>query len=132
MQQQPRQDTLPEIAVRKELHRQGLRYRLHRAVVPGTRRRADIVFGPAKVAVFIDGCFWHGCTEHGDQEPAVNRWYWPAKINRNRQRDEDTTRRLEQAGWLVIRIWEHEVAAAAAERIVAAVRMRRGRSIEMR
>jgi DNA mismatch endonuclease (patch repair protein) len=94
--------------------------------VPGTRRRrADIVFGQAKVAVFVDGCFWHGCPEHGRRAHEVNSWYWPAKIVRNQTRDQDTDRRLIEAGWHVVRVWEHDDAVTAADAIEAAVRTRR-------
>jgi DNA mismatch endonuclease, patch repair protein len=103
----------------------GLRYRLHRAPVPGLRRKADIVFGPARVAVFVDGCFWHGCPDHGRRLFEINNWYWPAKIDRNRRRDVDTDQALTKAGWLVVRVWEHELtepgASAAVERVKEAL-----------
>jgi DNA mismatch endonuclease, patch repair protein len=118
-------DTAPETALRRELHRRGLRYRLERQIVPGTRRRADIVFGPAKVAVFVDGCFWHGCPDHGAHVPTTNQWYWPAKIAGNKRRDADTDMRLREAGWRVIRVWEHEDPNDAAMRIDAVIRCRR-------
>ncbi len=124
MRQQRSRDTAPELAVRRLLHAAGLRYRVDRRPLPGLRRRADIVFGPAQVAVFIDGCFWHGCPTHG-RRPVANDWYWPEKIRRNRERDADTTQQLEAAGWLVIRAWEHESAQAVADRVVAAVDSRR-------
>lgn len=125
MQLQPRADTRPELELRRALHRRGLRYRLHRSVVPGTRRQVDIVFGPAKVAVFVDGCFWHGCPEHHPTPPKVNTWYWPDKIQRNRDRDADSAARLADAGWLVVRVWEHEDVEVAAEVIEAAVLQRK-------
>src|SRR5215207_4342941 len=102
-----RRDTAPEVALRSELHRLGLRYRVDRSPVLGVRRRADVVFGPARVAVFVDGCFWHGCPIHGTW-PKKNADFWRDKIETNMRRDTDTDRRLEEAGWLVIRIWEHE------------------------
>jgi DNA mismatch endonuclease, patch repair protein len=114
-------DTGPELALRRELHRLGLRYRLHQAVVPGVRRRPDIVFGPKRVAVFIDGCFWHGCPQHATVAKA-NRAFWNAKIRSNQLRDSDTNLRLEEAGWRVVRIWEHEDPEAAALRIKSFVR----------
>ena len=121
MQLQRERDTGPEIALRRELHRRGLRYRLDAPVVPGTRRRVDIVFPTARVAVFVDGCFWHGCPEHGRRTHGVNGWYWPGKIDGNRRRDADTDERLRAAGWAVIRVWEHEqpeaVAPAVAQRV---------------
>jgi len=117
--------TAPELALRSRLHRLGLRYRTHVAPLATLRRKADIVFGPARVAVFVDGCFWHGCPEHGRRAHAVNGWYWPEKIARNKRRDTDTDRRLEEAGWLVVRVWEHEDDALAATRIAELVRARR-------
>lgn len=126
MQVQARRDTEPELALRRELHRRGLRYRLHQPVVPGTRRRlVDVVFAGPKVAVFLDGCFWHGCEEHGRPLPKANAWYWPAKIERNVRRDLDTTERLGTAGWVVLRIWEHEDPRQAADRVQQAVEARR-------
>lgn len=123
MQQQRSADTGPELRLRKALHGRGLRYQLHRAIVPGTkRRRVDIAFPRARVAVFVDGCFWHGCAEHGRRLHDINRWYWPAKIEGNRERDRDTDARLTDAGWRVVRVWEHddpEQAAVRIERIVA-------------
>lgn len=110
-------DTGPELALRRELHRLGLRYRLHRAVVPGVRRRPDIVFGPKRLAVFIDGCFWHGCPQHATMAKA-NRQFWQHKIRENKRRDADTDRRLRRAGWWVIRIWEHETVESAARRVL--------------
>lgn len=127
MQQQRSEDTRPERELRQELHRRGLRFRLHRKIVVGTNRRADIVFGPARVAVFVDGCFWHGCPRHGKRESSVNSWYWPDKIARNVDRDRDTDARLRSDGWLVVRIWEHEERARAADRIERAVLQRRGK-----
>jgi DNA mismatch endonuclease (patch repair protein) len=121
MQAQPRRDTAPELALRRELHRAGLRYRVDVAPLSGLRRRADIVFARARVAVFVDGCFWHGCDRHGRREHQVNAWYWPEKIDRNRRRDADTDRRLGEAGWTVLRVWEHEAPAEAAQRVVGAV-----------
>jgi DNA mismatch endonuclease (patch repair protein) len=93
-------------------------------VLPDKRRRVDIVFGPSKVAVFVDGCFWHGCPVHATH-PRANSDYWHDKIATNRRRDRDTDRQLEASGWMVIRIWEHEDPIAGASRIEAAVRERR-------
>lgn len=118
MQLQQERDTLPELRIRRELHRRGLRYRVDLAVVPGTRRRrVDIAFTRARIAVFVDGCFWHGCAEHGVRKHDVNGWYWPDKIAGNQARDVDTDERLRGVGWEVIRIWEHDDPAEAAERI---------------
>lgn len=125
MQLQGERDTEPELALRRELHRLGLRYRLERQVVPGTRRRVDIAFGPAKVAVLVDGCFWHGCPDHGTLPAETNRDFWEDKIARNRERDRDTDQRLEAAGWEVIRVWEHEPPDQAADRVAQIVRGRR-------
>lgn len=122
MQQQRRRDTKPELAVRRAAHALGLRYRVDVAPIPG-RLRADMVFSRAKVAVYIDGCFWHGCPEHAT-EPKANREWWLEKLSRNRQRDADTDARLVAAGWLPLRIWEHEAPAAAARRIAETVRTR--------
>ena len=108
MQQQRVRDTEPELALRRELHRRGYRYRVDYALLPTMRRRrADIVFTRQKIAVFLDGCFWHGCDEHGTV-PTANRDWWRNKIQANRERDRDTNARLQDAGWRVIRIWEHQ------------------------
>lgn len=124
MQLQRGRNTKPEMRLRRELHRRGLRYRLDQPVVPGTkRRRVDIVFPTARLAVFVDGCFWHGCPEHGRRTHDVNGWYWPDKIAGNRQRDRDTDARLIDSGWQVIRVWEHDDAVGAADAIEAIVRM---------
>ena len=125
MSAQRSKDTAPELALRSRLHRMGLRYRTHVAPLATLRRRADIVFGPARVAVFVDGCFWHGCPEHGRRRHAVNGWYWPEKIARNQRRDADTDRQLEAAGWLVVRVWEHEDHEQVAARVAELVRARR-------
>ena len=122
MQLQRERDTGPEMALRRELHRRGLRYRVDQPIVTGTRRRVDIVFASARVAVFVDGCFWHGCRWHGKREHAVNGWYWPDKIAGNRTRDRDTDKRLRRAGWTVVRVWEHADPIVAADRIEAAIR----------
>lgn len=128
MQLQRERDTTPELKLRRELHRRGLRYRLDRPVVPGAmRRRVDIVFPKARVAVFVDGCFWHGCVAHGGRRHEVNGWYWPAKIASNRRRDADTDQRLVEAGWTVIRVWEHDPSSIAASRIEEVVQLPRPR-----
>jgi DNA mismatch endonuclease (patch repair protein) len=120
MQQQRRRDTQPEIALRRALHAAGLRYRVERPVIPGMRRRADIVFGPAKVAVFVDGCFWHMCPEHATF-PRANADWWRQKLERNYARDQDTDRLLRKQGWLPVRVWEHEDMAEAVLRIAEVV-----------
>lgn len=107
MQRQARRDTGPEMALRSELHRLGLRYRVNARPLPGFRRRADIIFTRARVAVFVDGCFWHGCPEHASTPKANSEW-WRDKIAANVARDRDTDSRLQDAGWSVVRVWEHE------------------------
>lgn len=124
MQAQRTRDTAPELAVRRLLHAAGLRYRVDRTPLPGLRRRADVVFGPTKVAVYVDGCFWHGCPQHGTR-PAANRDWWQAKLAGNRARDADTDARLAAAGWAVLRVWEHEDPREAAEEIRRLVAARR-------
>lgn len=113
MKTQARRDTKPEMTLRRELYRLGLRYRVDRAVIPGVRRRADVVFTRARVVVFVDGCFWHGCPMHGTQ-PKANAEWWRSKLEANVARDRDTDERLRAAGWRVVRIWEHEDMRAAA------------------
>lgn len=117
-----RRDTGPELALRLELHRRGLRYRVDFAPLPGVRRRADIVFTRRRLCIFIDGCFWHGCPDHFTA-PRTNADYWTPKINGNRERDADTDRRLAEAGWSVLRIWEHEDAVTAADRVKGALEL---------
>ncbi|MDF3141599.1 MULTISPECIES: very short patch repair endonuclease [unclassified Streptomyces] len=117
-------DTKPELLVRRLVHASGLRYRVAARPVPDLRRTADMVFRPAKVAVFIDGCYWHGCPEHY-VSPKTNPGYWSDKVARNVARDRDTDRQLENAGWLVLRYWEHASAQASAAEIIQVVRTRR-------
>ena len=117
-------DTKAEIAVRRLVHAQGLRYRVNARPEADLRRTADLLFTRARVAVFIDGCYWHGCPEHFTM-PATNLDFWSAKIGRNRERDAETTARLEEREWLVLRFWEHEPPASVADRIGQAVRVRR-------
>jgi DNA mismatch endonuclease, patch repair protein len=120
MQATRQRDTPPERALRSELHRRGMRYNVQRAPLPQLRRRADIVFPRARVAVYVDGCFWHACPVHGTW-PKANAAWWRAKIESNRLRDRDTDWRLKEAGWTVVRVWEHEEPEAAADRVQAAV-----------
>jgi DNA mismatch endonuclease (patch repair protein) len=122
-----RRDTSPELAVRRLLHARGLRYRVDLPLAFDRRRRADITFTRAKVVVFIDGCFWHGCPQHY-VEPKAHGDYWPAKIARNRQRDAETTARLQADGWTVLRFWEHEEAAAVAAAVHAELAACRART----
>jgi DNA mismatch endonuclease, patch repair protein len=119
-----RRDTGCELLLRRHLHAAGLRYRVNYPV-PGNRRRTiDIAFTRAKVAVFVDGCFWHGCPEHGTQ-PRANADWWTQKLATNQARDADTTVVLEAAGWAVVRVWEHVEPAEAARIVADAVRERR-------
>ncbi|WMX48979.1 very short patch repair endonuclease [Streptomyces roseicoloratus] len=120
-------DTKPEQLIRRLLHAQGLRYRVAAKPLPGLRRTADIVFRPAKVAVFIDGCYWHGCPEHY-VPPKTNPGYWSGKVAGNIARDRDTDQRLKAAGWTVLRFWEHEPSTECAARIAAEVEKRRART----
>lgn len=120
-----RTNTGPEIRLRSSLHRRGLRFRKDSVVrTPTARVRADVVFPAARVAVFVDGCFWHGCPEH-QRVPRRNAEYWGPKLQRNAARDHDVNAALVHAGWHVERIWEHEDPSAAAERVERAVRSRR-------
>ncbi|KIQ16618.1 DNA mismatch repair protein [Rhodococcus sp. Leaf7] len=123
MAKQRRRDTKPEVALRRELHRVGLRYFVDKAPLPGMRRRADVVFPRRLVAVYVDGCFWHSCPQHATH-PKNNAQWWADKLAANVARDRDTDRRLAEAGWTVVRIWEHEDPVIASERVVEAVRQR--------
>jgi DNA mismatch endonuclease (patch repair protein) len=120
MQATPRRDTAPERALRVALHSHGLRFRVDRRPDPLVRRKADIVFGPARVAVFIDGCFWHGCPKHMTW-PEANAEWWRNKIAATQRRDRDTDRSLQDRGWTVVRVWEHEEVEAAAQRVLDTV-----------
>ncbi|MFE5545670.1 very short patch repair endonuclease [Streptomyces sp. NPDC056534] len=117
-------DTKPEQRVRRLLHAQGLRYRVATRPLPNLRRTADIVFRPVKLAVFIDGCYWHGCPEHY-VAPKTNPGYWSEKVARNVARDRDTDQQLTEAGWTVLRFWEHEASEDCALRIAAELEKRR-------
>ena len=123
MKRQAREHTGPELALRKILHARGLRYRIGLRVPGLARRSIDITFTRAHVAVFVDGCFWHGCPIHATW-PAVNADWWAAKINANRERDIRTTAHLIDLGWDVVRVWEHEAPEAAADRVERIVRSR--------
>jgi len=115
-------DTGPEVAVRSELHRRGLRFRKRLTIRLGGRRwtRPDVTFTRARVAVFVDGCFWHACPDHGTT-PRVNAEYWGPKLARNVARDRDADDRLADLGWTVVRAWEHDDPVAIADRVTAAV-----------
>lgn len=114
-------DTALELAIRSLVHARGLRYFVSRRPLKGLRRTADMVFPGRRVAVFLDGCFWHQCPEHFHM-PATNRAYWEPKIARNVERDRETDQRLTEADWRVLRFWEHEDPAAVADRIERVVR----------
>lgn len=111
-----RRDTKPELLLRSALHRSGMRFRVDFPPIKGLRRRADIVFPRSKVAVFIDGCYWHGCPLHGTI-PKTNTAFWREKIGANQIRDAETNARLEEAGWIPIRIWEHDAIEESVARI---------------
>jgi DNA mismatch endonuclease (patch repair protein) len=116
-----RRDTKPERRLRSLLHNRGLRFRVDLPIrLPGSKPiRPDIVFTRAQLAVFCDGCFWHGCPEHGRRPDVRNRDYWAPKIVGNVARDRRHTQMLQEAGWVVVRVWEHEDAHAAADRIAS-------------
>jgi DNA mismatch endonuclease (patch repair protein) len=116
-------DTRAELLVRSALHRMGFRFRVDTRPVAAIRRRADLVFPRARVAVFVDGCFWHGCPQHATW-PKANAQFWEKKILTNQRRDADTNKRLAAEGWRVVRIWEHEDPTVAAERVAGIVRSR--------
>ncbi|GAB2805272.1 very short patch repair endonuclease [Streptomyces chlorus] len=120
MSRQGSRDTAPEVAVRKLLHAEGLRYRVNAPVFGMPRRTIDIVFPKAKIAIFLDGCFWHGCPQHATQ-PKSNAEWWRAKLDRNMARDQETSEHLRAAGWTVLRFWEHIPAEEIAATVRAAV-----------
>jgi DNA mismatch endonuclease (patch repair protein) len=118
-----RRDTKPELELRRELHRRGLRYRAQVKVPGNNRRTIDIAFTRVRLAVYVDGCFWHGCPEH-HVPPQTNSDWWTWKIGRNQARDADTDRQLGAAGWSVLRLWEHVPATEAAVQVEEAYRFR--------
>jgi DNA mismatch endonuclease (patch repair protein) len=124
MQGNRSRDTAPEKLLRKYLHERGVRYRVSHRPLRSLRRTADVAFPGVRVAVFVDGCFWHGCPDHC-RWPATNEDFWRNKIEGNRTRDAETNRVLEESGWLPVRVWEHEDPSVAAEKIIALVRARR-------
>jgi DNA mismatch endonuclease, patch repair protein len=121
MQGNKSRDTKPEMAVRRAVHAMGLRYRIAGRPLVGLSRTADMVFRRARIAVFVDGCFWHGCPAH-HTTPKTNANYWTAKVQGNKARDRNTTVRLQAAGWTVLRFWSHEDPRAVAANILQAVR----------
>ena len=114
-------DTAHEVALRSELHRRGLRFRKHRALIPGLRFRPDIVFSKQRVVVECLGCFWHRCPVDGIT-PRTNSDYWRAKLARNVERDQRNARAIAEAGWHLVIVWEHEDPVAAADRVETLVR----------
>ncbi|NUQ72045.1 MAG: very short patch repair endonuclease [Polyangiaceae bacterium] len=124
MQSVRQKNTSAESALRRELHARGLRYRIHVSVLTKPRRVADVAFSGLRVAVFVDGCFWHGCPLHATW-PKHNAEFWRAKIETNMARDADTDERLRAEGWKVIHVWAHEEPERAAARIASIVGKRR-------
>jgi len=121
MSAQRKRDTSCEMRLRRALHRAGYRFRVQLPVPGASRRTIDIAFTRAKVAIFVDGCFWHGCPSHG-HSPNTNAEWWNRKISRNRDRDTDTDQLLENAGWHVIRVWEHEDVSTSFTAVESALR----------
>lgn len=117
-------DTSDESALRLELYASGLPYRVQVPVLKKPRRVADVAFSGLRVAVFVDGCFWHGCPQHATS-PKANADFWRSKILANGARDLDTDRRLREDGWVVVRAWAHEYASAVAARVARVIRSRR-------
>ncbi len=120
-----RRDTKPEVELRRELHRRGCRYRIDYRPLAGLRSRADIVFVGPRLAVYVDGCFWHACPEHGVL-PRSNTEWWRAKLTANVERDTRVTAALVSAGWEVLRIWEHDDVLDAADHVGGALDRIRG------
>jgi DNA mismatch endonuclease (patch repair protein) len=120
MSRQSSRDTVPEVAVRRILHAAGLRYRVNVPVPGMPRRTIDIVFPKAKIAVFMDGCFWHGCPQHATS-PKANAEWWRTKLDKNMARDIETTEHLRAAGWTVLRFWEHEAPNTVAQEVRSTV-----------
>ena len=121
MQGNKSRDTSPELAVRRAAHALGLRYRVATRPIKTLRRTADLVFTKRKIAVFIDGCFWHGCPTH-HSVAKTNADYWATKVLKNRTRDVDTNETLTAEGWTVLRFWEHEDPLTVAQNIAATVK----------
>ena len=122
MQAVRQRDTPKEIAIRRDLYAVGLRYRVDFRLCKAVNCRADIVFTKARVAIFIDGCFWHGCPKHGTLPKTTNRLFWQSKIAANRQRDRKIKKQLQAAGWTVLRFWEHDSIVDVRTAVLAAVR----------
>jgi DNA mismatch endonuclease (patch repair protein) len=120
MQRQARRDTRPELQLRRSLHALGLRYRVNYTVPGMSRRTIDIAFTRARVAVFVDGCFWHACPEHATWPRANGEW-WEEKLRQNVRRDRETDAHLRNLGWVVVRVWEHAEAHDALGDVVDAL-----------
>jgi DNA mismatch endonuclease (patch repair protein) len=120
-------DTGPEIRLRSLVHKAGLRYAIDVRPELDLNRRADLVFRSAKVAVFVNGCFWHGCPKHYSP-PKSNKRYWSEKVRRNRERDVETRSLLRRRGWRVLVFWEHQSAQSCSEKVVSVVSERRKRA----
>jgi DNA mismatch endonuclease (patch repair protein) len=128
MQANRRSDTKPEMRLRAALHQRGHRFRKDlRIDLDGARVRPDIVFTRKRIAVFVDGCFWHLCPLHG-RKPKVNDWYWGPKLQRTVERDIAATAALEAASWGVVRIWEHVPVDSAVEIVEHAIQSRSDRA----
>ena len=121
MQRMPRSSSGPEMLIRRELHRRGLRFRVNHPRLPG---RPDIAFTGARIAVFVDGCFWHACPEHGVL-PKNNRDWWRSKLDRNVARDGEKDAQLAKMDWITLHVWEHESPVDAADTIERLWRSRR-------
>ncbi|GAB3678774.1 very short patch repair endonuclease [Angustibacter aerolatus] len=117
---QRRAATAPEVALRRELHARGRRYRVQARIEGLPRRRVDLVFTRWRLVVLVDGCFWHGCPVHGTM-PKANREWWTWKLANNARRDADTDARLTELGWTVLRLWEHVPAGEAADAVEQAL-----------
>ena len=122
MRRMPTKNSNPELRLRKALYERGLRYRLHPKGLPG---KPDITFGPSKLAVFVDGCYWHNCPDHGTI-PKNNREWWLKKFDQNRNRDLRKDQELREIGWLPLHVWEHEDPTKAAEKIHRLINQRTG------
>ncbi|GAA1397942.1 hypothetical protein GCM10009639_35900 [Kitasatospora putterlickiae] len=130
MQSNKGKDTGPELRLRSLLHASGLRYRVSARPLPDLRRTADLVFPKDRIAVFVDGCFWHSCPEHGTS-PASHSEFWARKLNRTRERDLETNRALKAAGWTVVRVWEHTPGEDAAKVVKEALATKRGQAADL-